>query len=238
MKSMETILERLRNYDTPTVCNVLELFEVRSRTEGYMDKSIVAGFPEMPPMVGFASTATFRGSKPTEEPSYGSLEMQVETFPELPGPAVVVFEDLDQPIIAATFGEIMCTTYQKFGAVGLITSGAGRDLDQVRALSFPVFTNGTVCSHGYSRFPTVNQPVEVGGTIVNPGDLLHGDCNGVTTIPIELAESVAVVCEQYVQAEAIILDYLKSGQPTSAGLGSAIKECKSTLQNLANNLKK
>ena len=237
MESMEIILERLRKYDTPTVCNVIELFEIRTRTAGYMDKSIVAGFPEMPPMVGFASTATFRGSAPTDEPSYGTLEMQVEAFRELPGPAVVVFEDLDQPIVAATFGEIMCTTYQQFGAVGLITSGAGRDLDQVRALGFPVFTNGTICSHGYSRFPTINQPVVVGGLTIEPGDLLHGDCNGVTTIPLELAESIAIVCEQYVQAEAIILDYLRGGQPTVKGLGAAIKECKETLKMIANNLK-
>jgi regulator of RNase E activity RraA len=236
MTNLNQVLEQLRQFDTPTVCNVIELFDIRPRTEGYMDRSIMSCFPEMSPMVGFAATATFRSSKPTDEPSYGSLEKQVESFQELPGPAVVVFEDLDKPVVAATFGEIMCTSYQKFGAAGLITSGAGRDLDQVRMLDFPVFTNGTVCSHGYSRIPSVNIPVEVGGVTINPGELVHGDCNGVTTIPMEIAEAVSILCEQYMSAEAVILNYLKSDKVTSAGLGQAIRECKTTLQQMANKL--
>ena len=66
-------------------------------------------------------------------------------FAELPGPAIVVFQDLDDPAVGATFGEIMCATYQAFGAAGLITSGAARDLDQVRRLGFPAFSNGVIC---------------------------------------------------------------------------------------------
>src|SRR5260370_41561015 len=79
----------------------------------------------------------------------------------------------------------MCTTYKTFGAAGLITSGAGRDLDQVEVLNFPCFTSGTVCAHGYCHIPSSNVPVHVGGVTIYPGDLLHGDRNGVTTIPVE-----------------------------------------------------
>jgi len=230
-------LNLLAQYDTPTICNVIELFNIRPRTEGFTNKQIVACFAEMPPMVGFAATATFRGSTPSKEASYGSLEKHVASFDELPGPAVVVFEDLDNPVVGATFGEIMCTSYQRFGAKGLITSGAGRDLDQVRAIGFPVFTNGNICSHGYSRFPSVGVPVEVGGLIIKPGELIHGDCNGVTTIPIEIAKKVSIVCEQYVAAEAVILDYLKSGKVTPKGLSESINKCKLALQKIADDLK-
>jgi len=230
-------LELLTKYDTPTICNVIELFDVRPRTEGFMNKSIVSCFPEMPPMVGFAATATFRGSTLTEEPSYAGIDKQVALFAELPGPAVVVFEDLDQPVVSATFGEIMCTSYKRFGAKGLITSGAGRDLDQVRSLDFPVFTNGTICSHGYSRFPSVGVPVQVGGLTIKPGDLIHGDCNGVTSIPIDIAKRVAALCEHYMVAEAIILNYLKSDQVTPQGLAEALQECRLTLRQLADGQK-
>ena len=230
-------LELLTKYDTPTICNVIELFDVRPRTEGFMNKSIVSCFPEMPPVVGFAATATFRGSTLTEEPSYGGFDKQVAWVAELPGPAVVVFEDLDQPVVSATFGEIMCTSYKRFGAKGLITSGAGRDLDQVRSLDFPVFTNGTICSHGYSRFPSVGAPVQVGGLTIKPGDLIHGDCNGVTTIPIDIAKRVAALCEHYMVAEAIILNYLKSDQVTPQGLAEALQECRLTLRQLADGQK-
>ena len=121
--------------DTPTVCNVIELFDVRPRNAGYMDRRIQACFPDLPPMVGYASTATFRSNAPPRSgDAYASLEAQVARFVEVPGPPVVVFQDLDDPPVSATFGEVMCTAYRAFGAVGLITSGAGRDLQQVKAI--------------------------------------------------------------------------------------------------------
>src|SRR3954467_6537360 len=101
-------LAKLARYDTPTICNVIELFEVRPNQAGYMDRRIRAAFPEMPPMVGFAATATFRSSCPPDKSTYVALEEQLAHFAELPGPAVVVFQDLDEPPIGATFGEVMC----------------------------------------------------------------------------------------------------------------------------------
>lgn len=225
-------LALLTKYDTPTVCNVIELFNVRPRHTGYMNQRIQACFPELPPMVGYATTATFRAGTPGAASTYSSLEKQVLAFAEVAEPRVVVFQDLDEPTAAATFGEIMCSTYQAFGAVGLVTSGAGRDLAQVRALNFPVFTNGTVCSHGYCTIPSVNLAVSVGGVSIRLGELLHGDCNGVTTIPMDIASEVAQACEEFVAAEAIILEYLKSGRVTPAGLGQAQSESKARVERL------
>src|SRR5438128_2178870 len=185
-------LDRLRKYDTPTICNVVELYDLYPRTAGYMNAMIQACYPKLPPMVGYASTATFRSAAPPRSGNvYSGLAEQVASFAELPGPAVVVFQDLDNPVAAATFGEVMCTTYKSFGAAGLITSGAGRDLDQVEALGFPCFTNGNMCAHGYCHFVHLNVAVHVGGVMVSPGDLIHGDRNGVTTIPNEIASAVA-----------------------------------------------
>src|SRR5262245_1505210 len=138
-------LELLRKYDTPTVCNVVELFDLCPRTDFYLDGRIQACYPKLPPMVGYAATATFRSAAPARAGNvYAGIADQVASFAELPGPAVVVFQDLDSPVAAATFGEVMCTTYKAFGAAGLITSGAGRDLDQVEGLNFPCFTSGTI----------------------------------------------------------------------------------------------
>ena len=201
------VLKKLGTFDTPTICNLIELFEVRPRNTGFMDTRIRSCFPEMRPMVGFAATATFRSAAPPREgDAYASTAVQVGRFGELSGPPIVVFQDLDDPPAAATFGEVMCTTYQAFGAVGLITSGAGRDLEQVRALGFPVFTNGAICAHGYCHIPHVHVPVHVGGVVIYPDDLLHGDLNGVTTIAHEIAAQVADVSDAFVAAEGIILD--------------------------------
>ena len=214
-------LEKLRTFDTPTICNLIELFEVRPRNTGYMDARIRASF-RLPPMVGFAATATFYAARPPRKgDAYGDIATQVEHFDELSGPPVVVFQDLDNPPAAATFGEVMCTTYQAFGAVGLITSGAGRDLEQVRTLGFPVFTGATICAHGYCHILAIHIPVHVGGLVIYPDDLLHGDLNGVTTVPREIAAEVADVGEAFVAAEGIVLDAMRDGTPSLESLKEA-----------------
>lgn len=238
MKISAADLELLRKYDTPTVCNVIELFDVRPRHAGYMDRRIQACYPRLPPMVGFAATATFRSAAPPRAGNvYSGLSEQVAAFAELPGPAVVVFQDLDDPPAAATFGEVMCTTYKAFGAAGLITSGAGRDLDQVEALSFPCFTAGTMSAHGYCHVPEINRPVHVGGVTIYPGELLHGDRNGVTTIPLEIASAVARGCAEYVAAETVVLDYLKRGRVDPEGFTRARNESRDRIEALARRLK-
>jgi regulator of RNase E activity RraA len=160
----------------------------------------------------------------------------VEAFANLPGPAVVVFQDLDDPPAAANFGEVMCTTYQRFGAVGLVTSGAGRDLEQVEALQFPCFTNGTICAHGYCHLPQLNVPVRVGGVVIHAGDLLHGDRNGVTTVPIELAAATADACPEFMAAEAVVLNYLKQPRVDPKGYDAARRECQALIDALAKRL--
>lgn len=217
-------LKLLTEYDTPTICNVVELYDLRPRNTGYMDNRIRACFPEMPPIAGYASTATFRGAFPRSEvSSYSSLDEQIRLFEELPGPAIVVFQDLDDPAAAATFGEVMCSTYQRFGAQGLITSGAARDLDQVRRIGFPAFSNGAICAHGYSSIVSLHVPVRVGGVAVHPGELLHADANGVTTIPHEVASEVAGAAADYVAAETVVLDFVKTG-PKDARLYSQARQ--------------
>lgn len=218
------VLADLAQYDTPTVCNVIELFDVRPRNVGYMNDSIKSCFPHLPPMVGYALTSTFRSLAPPRSADvYGSLSDQVERFAELPGPPVLVFQDLDEPTVSATFGEVMCTIYKSFGSAGLITSGAGRDIDQVKVLDYPVFTNGTICSHGYCHIPQINVPVTVGGLCIEPGMLLHGDVNGVTTIPIEIASEIPDACRELMAAEQIVLDYCRGAGITAAGLAEARK---------------
>ena len=61
----------------------------------------------------------------------------------------------------------------------------------------------------------VGLPVRVGGLTVKQGELLHGDANGVTQIPISIADEVADLGEEFLQAEAIVMDYVKSDGPKS-----------------------
>jgi 4-hydroxy-4-methyl-2-oxoglutarate aldolase len=228
------LLTRLATFDTPTICNCIELFDVRPRTRGYMDGRIKACFPDMPPIVGYAATAAFSGSSPdqSERDGYSAMADQVARFGELSGPPLMVFQDVDDPPIAATFGEIMCATYQAFGAIGLITSGAGRDLQQVRAMNFTVFASSTVCAHGYSAILRLHEQVMVGGVLVCSDDLLHADCNGVTTIPLEIAADVADAVAEYAACEAIILGALRESALTANQLANVHTEARAQMAGL------
>lgn len=222
MSTPADLMARLQRFDTPTICNVIELFGIQPRELGFLDGRIRSAFPELPPMVGYAATAAFRShqaptpaSGGTTATAYGSLDAQLEQFESLPGPAVVVFQDLDDPPVGATFGEVMCSTYRAFGSVGLITSGGGRDLAQVRALDYPVFTAGTICSHANCHMLHVGLPVRVGGLTIQTGELLHGDANGVTRIPIDIASEVADIAPEFMAAEAHVLEYVQGSEPKS-----------------------
>jgi regulator of RNase E activity RraA len=223
MSVTQATLDKLAQYDTPTICNLIELFEVRPQSEGFMDHRIQSCFPEMPPMVGFAATAAFRSAAPPDGGAvYGSLHQQMDQMAELPGPAVIVIQDLDDPPAAAVFGEVMCSTYRAFGAAGLVTSGAGRDLAQVRAINFPVFTGSTISAHGYCHLLHVGLPVRVGGLVVRTGELLHGDENGVTSIPLEIAEEMAEVADDFVGLEKEVIEYMQGDGPKSRERGGEL----------------
>src|SRR5207244_3370498 len=111
---------------SPTVCNVIELFDYRSRSAGFLNHRIRAIYPELPPMVGYAVTATLRTATPnTPEETTVTLPEQVAAFEGVPTPRVMVIQDLDDPPLGAVYGEVMTSTYQGFGCVGLVTNGFG-----------------------------------------------------------------------------------------------------------------
>src|SRR5262245_2699134 len=92
---------------------------------------------------------------------------------------------------------------------------------------------------GHQRHvPSINVPVHVGGVPVHPGDLLHGDRNGVTTIPLEVASEVAEACAEFMAAEAIVLDYLKRPDRNPKGYAEARNACKERIDVLARRLKR
>ena len=228
------VLDQLAGFDTATICNAIELFEIRPASDGFTDGRIRCCFPELPAIVGYAATATYRASEaPPTATSSRTVGDLIESFGNLPGRAVVVFQDLDDPPAAAGFGEVSCTAYQAFGAQGLITSGAGRDLDQVRELNFPVFSSSTICAHGYSWLPSIGEAAEVGGITIAPGDLIHADANGITTIPFSLAGQIADVATKLADSERVLLDYLENTEsPTVRGFRDANAEMSSIVADI------
>jgi regulator of RNase E activity RraA len=233
------VLETLAKYDSPTICNVIELLKVQPNTEGYMNGSIRAIYPKIPPVVGYASTATFRSAYPsTGADVYKRVTDHIEELLKLPSPRFVVIQDLDEPPAAAILGEVMGRLYKRFGAAGFVTNGAVRDLLQVEAINFPVFAKDVIVSHGYPRLEEVHVPVHVGGVTVRPGDLIHADANGVVSIPLKLAALVADGCEEFVAAEKSIMDFLEDSNTTLEEYRKAWDRTAKAMDTLSSRLKK
>jgi len=210
------ILEQLVEVDTPTLCNVIEMFDVRPRNVDYTGPEIAARFPELPRMVGYATTARYRSATPDDTANpYAMLTEQLAAIESIPAPRVVVIQDLDEPPVGASFGGMMANMYKSVDCRGLITNGAGRDLDEIRSLDFNVYSSSRICSHAYFRMLEFNVPVTVGGLTVEPGDLLHGDGDGVTKIPAEIAERLPEVCQEYLEIEGEMAATMRAGGPES-----------------------
>jgi regulator of RNase E activity RraA len=81
-----------------------------------------------------------------------------------------------------------------------------------------VFAAGLVVAHGTFNFIDAGVPVEVSGVRVQPGDLIHGDASGVTTIPPQIAEKVYGECLKVREREAVLRDYAHSREFSFEGL--------------------
>ncbi len=90
------VIETLRTFNSPTVANAIEVFNVRPRNTGFMNSSIRCQFPNFGPMVGYAVTAKIRALNP---PGDKALHPSVhwENIIKVPAPRVVVVQDLDDP---------------------------------------------------------------------------------------------------------------------------------------------
>ena len=126
-------------------------------------------------------------------------------------PVVVVVEDLDDPPGLGVFlGEVQGTILARLGAVGIVTNGSVRDLEQLRHLGFGVFVACVTVSHAYAHLEEVGVPLEVAGLRVEPGDVLHADQHGVLSIPYELVPRVAIAAAAVVAAEQEVVNWVRS----------------------------
>jgi 4-hydroxy-4-methyl-2-oxoglutarate aldolase len=209
----------LQAIDTPTVCNAIEKFGVRSEVNGFMSMDIHCLTPEFGTMIGFAVTVTVDSTTPTVPKSSEAWTAWLRAMESSPKPCVLVLKDIGpQPRKSAHLGEVMGTMAKRLGVVGVVTDGGLRDILELKHLGLHLFCAGVVPAHGNPRLIEVNVPVELDGVLIRPGDLLHGDINGVTTIPLSIAAQVAAAAMRHREAEAELLAYVNSPEFSVEGL--------------------
>ncbi|MGH7321324.1 MAG: RraA family protein [Candidatus Rokuibacteriota bacterium] len=185
------VLDELRKISSPTIANAIETFTVRSRSSGFVSPEIVCRFPRLGVMVGYAVTALIRAEQPPLEGHRAAEFAWWDHVVQSPGPRVVVMQDIDEPRgVGAYWGEVQANIHKALGCLGVVTDGTVRDLPEAEALGFRFFSAHVSVSHAYIHMVDFGLPVKVGGLVVRPGDLLHGDQHGVIVIPPEIAARI------------------------------------------------
>jgi 4-hydroxy-4-methyl-2-oxoglutarate aldolase len=206
----QDLIDKLLAVDSPTVSNAIETFNVRSRREGYMGPQIQCRFPDLGRVVGYATTCTIvedeagHGPDPKERAKWG------ESIANSPKPSVCVVKDMcHRKGWSSHWGEMVGTHVQTLGAKAIITDGAVRDLEALHGMGMKVWSEYVVVSHGQITVGEADIPIEVGGLIVRPGDLLHADCNGVVSIPPEILNDLPAAIDEILANEQATLKEMR-----------------------------
>lgn len=205
----EDVLTRLRDFDTPTICNALEVAAPEHRGTGYTTRPLVCLRPAMPPIVGYARTATLRAERPSERPAEQDRQRRLDYYAyvaEGPRPSVVAIQDLDPaPGYGSFWGEVNSHVHRGLGALGVVTNGSIRDLDQ-NAEGFQMLAGMVGPSHAHVRIESFDLPVTIAGMAVASGDLIHADQHGAVVIPADVAAELPTIAEHLARKEAVIIE--------------------------------
>ena len=206
--SLDGALAALRRFDTPTICNGLELVAPERRARGFNRQPMVCPLPERGPVVGWARTATIRAAAPppATEDTDAMMAQYYRRLEAAPEPAITVIQDLDHERgIGAFWGEVNTAIHRRLGIAGLVTDGSIRDLDML-APEFFLLAGSVRPSHAHVRVVGVGQTVDIFGMTVDDGDLVHADRHGAVVVPADRVQDLLQAIDTVAAKERRILD--------------------------------
>lgn len=199
-------LDRLADWDTPTICNGLEALDEAWRLTGYTTRAFTCLRPDAKPIVGYARTATIRASvKPG--PEAVALRRDYYSYVDQggPKPSIVVLQDLDdQPARGAFWGEVNTNIHKGLGCLGVVTNGSIRDLAD-SAPDFQALAGQVGPSHAWVHVTSIGGAVEVHGMTVREGDILHADVHGAVVVPAKHVKALPEAIEAIARREAVVI---------------------------------
>jgi 4-hydroxy-4-methyl-2-oxoglutarate aldolase len=187
MLSHSELLE-LKRWNTPTIYNGWEQITRKDSGKECFNLEETRDFmPHMGPMVGYAITLVIEpGNKEHQKNNPNAWSAYRNYVASVPGPKVVVVQDLDKPMVYGSFwGEINANIHKSQGCVGAIIDGSIRDLDEMNNAGFKALARRLSVGHAYSTPVKWNCEVEVFGCKIQPGQLIHADKHGFLVIPEE-----------------------------------------------------
>jgi regulator of RNase E activity RraA len=207
----QEILKQLRNFDTPSITNVVATYPTHPLCLGlynpwsenwYTDQSIKCMFPELGSLVGYAVTCVYG----LPDPNYDRLSFMdvVDALDASPKPTILMIQQKFPPELAGKVGLAganMVTAMQAVGCAGLVSNGPSRDIDEIRSAKFQYMLSGVTAGHGSMAVQAINVPVTIGGMDVSPGEIVHMDVNGACKFPSDRLEAVLTNVETLIKEE-------------------------------------
>jgi regulator of RNase E activity RraA len=223
-----SVLDALARYDTPTICNAMEIVAPERRLIGYTTKPLICPFPDLPAIVGYARTATIRSVLASGLPPAEQAARRIAYYEYVgtgPGPRISVIQDIDGADVGygAFWGEVQSAVHKALGCVGVVTDGSIRDIPQW-AEGFQALAGSLGPSHAYVHAESFGGEVRVAGMTVRSGDLVHADRHGAVVIPLDIAARLPDAAELCGRRETPILDIARSASFSLDKLKAALKQ--------------
>jgi regulator of RNase E activity RraA len=223
----QSVLDALARYDTPTICNALEIVAPQRRAIGFTTRPLVCPFPQLPPIVGYARTATIRATAASSLTPAEQSAKRLAYYDYVgtgQGPRISVIQDIDGPDAGygAFWGEVNSAVHKALGCLGVITDGSIRDIPQW-AEGFQALAGSIGPSHAHVHVAGFGDDVRVAGMTVRSGDLIHADSHGAVVIPLDVAAKVPDAAELCARRETPILDIARDPAFTLEKLRAALK---------------
>jgi regulator of RNase E activity RraA len=209
----------LEDFDTPTICNALELIDSSRRDSGYTRSNMTAINAAVAPVVGFALTATMCSEKPSEHSAsklkLARLDYYEYMYTDMGGPKICVMQDVDDAdaVHGPFFGEFNTRIHRAMGFRGVVTDGCVRDLKKLPT-DILLLARGLRPSHANMHIVSYGDPVTVFGMDVSHGDVVHADEHGAVAFSAKLVDEVAMKAKEFIAREAPIMAACKEEKLT------------------------
>ena len=202
------LLRLLREVDTPTVCNAIEVAQGKRGFNRFTRGTMIHSKPGDPAIVGFARTAKIAGLVPTDESPEIISARRMDYFRSMAegqGPTAAVIQDLDYPnCIAGWWGEVNVAVHKGLGLIGAVTNGVMRDLDVIDD-GFPVLASSIGPSHGFVHVVEIVTPVKIMSLEVMQNELIHADRHGALVVPSNIIADLKDAIGTVIANEALVL---------------------------------
>ena len=214
-------LEALAVWDTPTICNGLEIVVPERRAIGFTTAPMVAAVPEGKPMVGLARVGFIRAKEKPRAPVADRLDWY-DYVAEAAMPTIVALQDLDdEPGYGAWWGEVHSTVHKALGSLGCVTNGSFRDTAML-APGLQIIGGKVGPSHAHVHIVGFGQPVNIFGMNCAHDDVIHADAHGAVVIPADAVKRLPDAIDLIARREKVILDVCADPAFTPAKLRAAV----------------